>query len=162
LTDEGQVRLQLRQPWRDATTDVEFDPVEFLGRLAVLVPRPRINLILYHGVLAPRAVWRAEVVPRQVPGAGDAKARDAPRPPVAQPATPERARRRARGQLWAALMQRAFGFDVLGCPRCGGRLQLVALIEEAVWWVPFPGWSRHFDVKHINMLTSKLQDYSIK
>ena len=59
LTAEGQVRLELRQPWRDGTTDVVFDPVEFLGRLAVLVPRPRINLILYHGVLGPRAAWRA-------------------------------------------------------------------------------------------------------
>ena len=53
MTGEGQVRLELRQPWRDGTTDVVFDPVEFLGRLAVLVPRPRINLILYHGVLRP-------------------------------------------------------------------------------------------------------------
>jgi Putative transposase len=34
LTAEGQVRLQLRQPWR-GRTDVVFDPVEFLGRLAV-------------------------------------------------------------------------------------------------------------------------------
>jgi hypothetical protein len=28
-------------------------------------------------------------------------------------------------------MRRAFGFDVLVCPRCGGRLRLVALIDEA-------------------------------
>lgn len=27
-------------------------------------------------------------------------------------------------------MQRSFGFDVLACPRCGGRLELVALIED--------------------------------
>jgi hypothetical protein len=26
---------------------------------------------------------------------------------------------------------RSFGFDVLACDRCGGRLRLVALIEEA-------------------------------
>jgi hypothetical protein len=26
---------------------------------------------------------------------------------------------------------RSFGFDVLACPRCGGRLRLIALIEEA-------------------------------
>jgi hypothetical protein len=32
---------------RHGTTDVVFEPVEFLGRLAVLVPRPRINLFLY-------------------------------------------------------------------------------------------------------------------
>jgi hypothetical protein len=49
LTGGGQVLLQIRQPWRDGTTHLVFDPVEFLGRLAVLVPRPRINLILYHG-----------------------------------------------------------------------------------------------------------------
>jgi len=29
------------------------------------------------------------------------------------------------------LMQRSFGFDVLACPRCGGRLHLIALIEDA-------------------------------
>jgi hypothetical protein len=27
-------------------------------------------------------------------------------------------------------MRRSFGFAVLACPRCGGRLRLVALIEE--------------------------------
>ena len=26
---------------------------------------------------------------------------------------------------------RTFGFDVLACPRCGGRLRLIALIEPA-------------------------------
>ena len=33
-----------------------------------------------------------------------------------------------RYQTWAALMQRAFGLDVLACPRCGGRLRLIATI----------------------------------
>jgi hypothetical protein len=28
-------------------------------------------------------------------------------------------------------MQRTFGVDVRACPRCGGRLRLVALIEQA-------------------------------
>jgi uncharacterized protein YbaR (Trm112 family) len=27
-------------------------------------------------------------------------------------------------------MQRTFGLDVLACPRCGGRLRLIALIEQ--------------------------------
>jgi hypothetical protein len=35
-----------------------------------------------------------------------------------------------RNQSWAALMQRTFGLDVLACPRCGGRLRLIALIEQ--------------------------------
>ena len=64
LTADGQVRLELKHPWSDGTTLLLFDPVELLERLAVITPRPRINLILYHGVLAPRAAWRALVVVR--------------------------------------------------------------------------------------------------
>ena len=56
-------------------------------------------------------------------------------PPVTESTTEvavaETARREARGRSWAALMQRTFGFDVLMCPRCGGRLRLIALIEDA-------------------------------
>jgi hypothetical protein len=55
VTSDGRVRLALRHAWLDGTTHLAFDPVAFLERLAVLVPRPRVNLILYHGVLAPRA-----------------------------------------------------------------------------------------------------------
>ena len=132
LTGEGQVRLELRQPWRDGTTDVVFDPVEFLGRLAVLVPRPRINLMLYHGVLGPRAAWRADVVRRQTSGDGrDAELEESSTEQTREADAKETTRRQARGQCWASLMARTFGFDVLACPRCGGRLRLIALIEEA-------------------------------
>ena len=131
LTAEGQVRLEFRRRWRDGTTALVFEPVEFLGRLAVLVPRPRINLVLYHGVLAPRAAWRAAVV-RQLPSAGGDGVTDGA--PASEPAgvtdPVEAARRQARGQCRASLMARTFGVDVLACPRCGGRLRLIALIEE--------------------------------
>jgi hypothetical protein len=39
LTDDGLVRLSLRQPWHDGTTDLVFTPIEFLERLAVLGAR---------------------------------------------------------------------------------------------------------------------------
>ena len=125
LSIAGQVLVQFRQPWRDGTTHLAFEPVEFLGRLAVLVPRPRINLLLYHGVLAPRAAWRSEVVPRTLPAGGGAVCSHE------ATETADVARRRARGRLWAGLMQRTFGMDVLACSRCGGRLRLIALIEQA-------------------------------
>jgi hypothetical protein len=38
-------------------------PPAKLERLAVLTPRPRVNLILYDGILAPRAAWRSALVP---------------------------------------------------------------------------------------------------
>jgi len=62
LTADGQVRLALRHQWSDGTTHLLFDPVELLERLAVITPRPRINRLLSHGVLAPRAAWRPQVV----------------------------------------------------------------------------------------------------
>jgi hypothetical protein len=36
-------------------------PLDFLARLAALTPRPGIDLVFYHGVLAPHARWRAAV-----------------------------------------------------------------------------------------------------
>ena len=90
LTADGQVRLELRQPWRDGTTDVVFDPVDFLARLAVLVPRPRINLILYYGVLVPRAAWRSAVVRRETPeGSGEGQVTEAPTAQAREADTPE-------------------------------------------------------------------------
>ena len=40
-----------------------FTPMELIEKLAALVPAPRVNLVRYHGVLAPRSAWRAAVVP---------------------------------------------------------------------------------------------------
>jgi len=61
----------------------------------------------------------------------DAALAEVPTAQACEAETADAARRRARGQSWAALMARTFGFDVLACPRCGGRLRLVALIEQA-------------------------------
>src|SRR5262245_32396407 len=48
-----------------ATTHLVFTPMDLLERLVPLVPRPRINLLIYHGVLAPNAPWRRAVVARE-------------------------------------------------------------------------------------------------
>ena len=85
------------------------------------------HLILYHGVLAPRAAWRSLVVrcgaissPGEATGAGASSNQS-----VATANRPPRA-----GARWADLMRRSFGLEVLDCPRCGGRLRLIALIED--------------------------------
>ena len=106
-----------------------FDPVELLERLAALIPRPRINLILYHGALAPRAAWRSLVV--QFGTAGNPNT--AADPDAAADGHPDAADcRHRRNYLWAELMRRSLALDVLACPRCGGRLTLIALIEDPV------------------------------
>jgi len=49
--------VQLKRVWADGTSHLLFEPLEFLEKLAALTPRSRINLILYHGMLAPHARW---------------------------------------------------------------------------------------------------------
>ena len=114
-TPEGQVLLRLKRRWADGTTHLVFDPTELLERLAAITPRPRINLVLYYGVLGARSAWRARVVPGPPPGDAS-EALEHPRTPSSY--------------VWAHLMQRSFGFDVLACARCGGRMRLVALIDQ--------------------------------
>jgi hypothetical protein len=53
LSSNSKVVYTLKTPYRDGTTQVAFDPVDFIARLAALIPKPRVNLTRYHGVLAP-------------------------------------------------------------------------------------------------------------
>jgi hypothetical protein len=121
---DGRVRLELKRAWSDGTTHLLFEPLEFLEKLAALTPRPEINLVLYHGVLTPHARWRPAVVAY---GRGDG----GPLDPSAAVAGAGRARTgSSRHWTWAALMRRAFDLDDLYCPRCAGRMQLIATIED--------------------------------
>ena len=67
----GQVVLQLKSPYRDGTTHIVMSPLEFMQRLAALVPRPRLHLIRFHGVLAPHAKLRSQIIPRGSDNATD-------------------------------------------------------------------------------------------
>src|SRR5207302_4470350 len=78
--NDGRVAVALQRPWADGTTHLVFTPLELLERLVPLVPRPRINLVLYHGVLAPNAPWRRAVVARTEPEAGPVEPCPSPTP----------------------------------------------------------------------------------
>ena len=78
-----------------------------------------MNLLLYHGVLAPRARWRSQVVRYGRP-ALDGNALEAS-PRAAVP---------TRAWTWPELMHRVFALDVLACPRCGGRLRVIASVQN--------------------------------
>ena len=127
-SSDDPILLTLKTPWADGTRHLLFAPMELLEKLAALTPRPRINLILDHGVLAPHARWRAQVV------AGGALPEIAATAPNLEPHSDDQAASPAspRHFAWANLMRRAFDLDVLGCPRCGGRLRLLGTIEDAV------------------------------
>jgi hypothetical protein len=50
LTADGKILLKMRRAWHDGTRAILFEPHELIERLAALVPKPRINLLLYHGL----------------------------------------------------------------------------------------------------------------
>ena len=54
--------LRLRRPWSDGTRAIQFEPSELLEKLAAMIPRPRINLLVYHGLFAPHARGRGAAV----------------------------------------------------------------------------------------------------
>jgi len=110
------VVLKLKTPWRDGTTHLVMSPLEIMQRLAALVPRPRLHLIRFHGVLAPNAKLRAQVVPQVVPQKPEPPAQAAP--PAECEATC--AHHRPVRLSWAKLLKRVFEIDTAHCPNCGG------------------------------------------
>jgi hypothetical protein len=121
---DGNILLAQKTKWSDGTTALVFEPLELLERLAAIIPRPQINLVIYHGVLAPNASLRKRVVTYKRPVVqeenSDSECDDAGEPHPPKP----------RYYAWADLMRRTFGYDVKACLECGGRMKLIAMIEE--------------------------------
>ena len=122
LTAGGKVRYQLKTPYTNGTTHVVFEPLDFLAKLAALVPRPRVNLTRYHGVFAPNSAHRALVTRA---GRGKGRAQSA----KADARTPAERRSAMR---WAQRLKRVFGIDVQTCAGCGGTMRIIACIEDPV------------------------------
>jgi hypothetical protein len=96
---------------------VDLDPLSLLSRLAASVPALRLHTVRYAGVLASASKLRARLAPKPwVP----------PKPTADVPESPPRGGYRR----WAELLKRTFGFDVLTCPCCGGRMKPLALVTE--------------------------------
>jgi len=129
LTAEGKVSLQLRRPYYDGTTSIEYEPLAFIERLAALIPRPHKNLLVYRGVLAPRSALRARVVAYRPEVGPVAERGDAGEDLEAEPPVSEGGGSGGqRGYSWADLMRRAFKTDVLICPSCKGPRRLLAAV----------------------------------
>jgi hypothetical protein len=126
LNAAGQVELKLKTPWRDGTTHLVRTPLEFMQRLAELVPRPRLHLIRFHGVLAPNAKLRALVVPKDL-----AEAEPTAESAAAAESEIEAVQARPGRISWARLLARVFDIDMQHCPNCGaGELMNIAAILE--------------------------------
>jgi hypothetical protein len=118
---DGLVVYALKHAFRDGTTHVLFEPLDFIARLAALVPRPRAHLVRYHGVFAPNAKHRKHII-----------ATVSPISPLAdEPLESEQAKPHG-AMSWMQRLRRVFAIDISTCPRCGGHVRVIAAITEPV------------------------------
>ena len=123
---------RLKRCWRDGTLHVIFEPLEFIGTLAALVPPPRFHEVRHYGILAPAAAWRSLVFPESeeqdlLPHAGCPAKNDAP----AQTGNRKwKGRSRPRNYTRAELSKRVYLVDVLVCDRCGGRMKILCAVRR--------------------------------
>ena len=94
------------------------------GHYEGIVPPPRVHLLRFHGLLAPRARLRAAVVP---PSRRDAEWCGGPGLSPGRPEPGGRASPEGGRLAWAALLKRVFALDLLRCGRGGGRRRVVAV-----------------------------------
>ncbi len=132
LLPDGRVRLKLRKPFYTGQTDITFQPTDFLRRLAASIPKPRQNMIRFHGIFAANAKHR-KALRALVPTIADPhpEARDqlpaqhhAEQQPDNKSPTPAYRRR------WAELLKRVYGHEVLVCPECQGHMKIIQFVDD--------------------------------
>ena len=108
-----------------AVRSAALDAQEFLARLLMHIPEPRLHLIRYYGAYS--SVVRA----RRRQRARAAVIVASTRAGLAASAEPSAAAdSRALRHRWAELIRRIYEADPLVCPRCGGEMRIIAFITE--------------------------------
>ena len=112
---KGQVTLKLKTSWKNGAIHIVLEPLEFMQRLAALMPRPRLHLTRFHGVLAPNAKLRSKVLPKGAQTTVHTREHAAHSAPVLM--------------SWARLLKRVFEIDMEHCA-CVGQIKFIAVIEQ--------------------------------
>ncbi len=124
---DGDIIYKFKKPWDDGTTAIKMTPMELMEKLAALVPRPRVHLTRFHGVLGPHYKYRKQIVPKKPPelelvgggASGDGE-------PAANSDNPPSEKRIS----WARLLKRVFDIDVTICSACRGKVKIISAIED--------------------------------
>ena len=114
------VLLERKRKRRDGTTHRGYTHDQLFDRLAFMVPPRYANLIRFHGVYAPNANLREDVVPECMEPSSSV------RPPAEDDEVQDDYR------AWAELKTHSFPADVMRCPLCRKRFKLVALVSGRI------------------------------
>jgi hypothetical protein len=152
---DGSLQYTMKKAWRDGTHAIVLQPLDLIARLCAMIPPPRFNMIRFHGVFAPNAKLRSEVVPKKEPrrlaehSAEELAEAEQTHLFGDEPLKPKR-------NPWAWLLKKVFLVDVSECPDCGGRMKWLEVCTDkrdihrvlaahglaprappSVGWVPF-------------------------
>jgi hypothetical protein len=163
--EESSVRYQVSRT-HGGPSYHEWPAVEFVGRVAALVPPPRKHVVRYYGALGPRSPVRRAVTEATRGKASEGELLSGYS--VTLPGKVERAARRAASaagkaaasllsveaalprviaRSWAACMRKIFEVDPVKCGKCGGEMKLVAVIlddKELDRILAHQGWPTEF------------------
>ena len=119
----------------DGTTHIVFTPYELIEKLIPLIPRPRCHLVRYHGIIGPAAKDRAKVVPtppaQPAPDVVGVDKAGADKAGTGESREIDITKIQRGSRLpWALLLKRVFMTDALTCPRCQGRMKILAAITK--------------------------------
>jgi len=150
VLSDGRVRYELRHPWptaHGATTELTFEPLQFMRRLAAIISAPYTNMVRHFGCFANRSKFRA-----RLPQTPEAQAKQVKDHPIHRSGRRQwriqRARARARARAGRTISPntdpknqphtmgdvtetRSFGIDALRC-ECGA--QMVPRLREGRLW----------------------------
>jgi hypothetical protein len=113
----GNLIYRLKRSFTDGTTHVLFSPMELMEKLVAIVPQPKIHLVRYHGVLAPHARIRSQIVPKKANEATTVTEK-------------EKQESSSKRMSWAMLLKRVFGIDISTCFSCQGKVKVIAALLE--------------------------------
>ena len=110
--ENNEIKLKLKNPWKDGTDHLLFSPIEFIERLCALIPRSYKNLIVYSGFMAPNSKIRKKVLLKYKPKS--------------------KAKWLAKYRLsYRELLKRSFLEDRTMCGFCSGRLVVTKIVVSA-------------------------------
>ena len=98
--------------------------MDFIAKLAALVPKPKVNLTRFHGVFAPNSQHRIQVTPAR---RGKKRKKTSSSDTDWLDKNPEE---RHQAMTWMQRLKRVFNIDIENCEKCGGQVKVIASIED--------------------------------
>jgi len=129
LSEGGNILYELKNSY-DGASHVMFSPIEFIEKLASIIPPPYRHQVNYYGCLSSHNKLRPKIVRSLAEESnneassqrecqnhvGVVEESDNPSVPRYIP--------------WADLLKRTFGIDLSICPQCGGKVRVIAAISD--------------------------------